>query len=119
MISLHPELMWQLAAYHRRDLDRSAALRWQTADSVVRASATTSAIAQHQHGGNRNISEPWFSTLICRLGHGSHVRFRCKHVEDSDLRTLPTYRQRGRGSDHSNALKIGSPTRSGCGTTEY
>lgn len=26
MITLHPELMWQLTAEHRRDLDRSAAL---------------------------------------------------------------------------------------------
>jgi hypothetical protein len=31
MISLHPELMWQLADEHRRDLDRSATPRHQPA----------------------------------------------------------------------------------------
>jgi hypothetical protein len=45
--------------------------------------------------------------------------FRCKCMEDSDLRALPTYQQRGRGSDYSNALKIDSPTRSGSGAIEY
>jgi hypothetical protein len=61
MIPLHPELMWQLAAEHRRDLNRSATIRRRTATQWYellmrlrrRRSLSTST------AGHLNISEPW------------------------------------------------------------